>query len=132
MRETAALRERLEATAERATEAERSLKGARSLHAFHVQQRTAAEAETALLREGLAREGAEADAAIDELAARLDRALRGCARWRAEAAAQARLILDQQRQLDHLLEMDTPDVDAGVLWQQRRADLATGYGRIAS
>ncbi|MBQ1122596.1 hypothetical protein [Streptomyces sp. B15] len=57
---------------------------------------------------------------------RLDRALRGTARWRAEAAGLSRLVRDQQRQLDSLLGLDASEVAAGVGWQTRRADKRPG------
>lgn len=56
------------------------------------------------------------------LAARLDRAVRACARYRAAIAAQERLIRDQQRQLDDVYGLNSERVNAGAHWQQRRED----------
>lgn len=60
-------------------------------------------------------------------AMRLERALRACVGYRRELASQARLIRDQQRQLDQLLGMDNPKVLAGAAWQQRRPDKRKEY-----
>ncbi|MET8297430.1 hypothetical protein ABZW02_25730 [Streptomyces sp. NPDC005180] len=57
------------------------------------------------------------------------RLLVACATYRAESAnlralhyEQARRIRHLETQLDHALGVDSPAVDAGSNWQQRRAD----------
>ncbi|RAJ70212.1 hypothetical protein K378_01377 [Streptomyces sp. Amel2xB2] len=61
------------------------------------------------------------------LTIRLDRALRTIARLRADAANRDRLIADQQRQLDDLLGLNSPAVEAGATWQERRDDKRPMY-----
>lgn len=73
----------------------------------------------------VAREAAQ-DGALDEMGRRLDRALRACARYRADADGQARLIRSQQDLLDRLYGLDTPAVAEGERWQQRRHDRMPG------
>ena len=62
-------------------------------------------------------------------ALRLERALRGCARYRRQLAAQARLVRAQQQRLDQLLGLDAPGVRAGAAWQTRRHDKRTEYSK---
>ncbi|MCP9205548.1 hypothetical protein [Streptomyces cucumeris] len=66
------------------------------------------------------------DGALDEMGGRLDRALRACARYRADADGQARLIRSQQELLDRLYGLDTPAVAEGERWQERRHDRMKG------
>lgn len=70
------------------------------------------------------------------LGRRLMRALRACARYRAEsaalrrevaryrvsAAADARRADSLQAAYDHAVGLDSPALDMGVHWQQRRSD----------
>ncbi|TMU98063.1 hypothetical protein [Streptomyces sp. DASNCL29] len=72
-----------------------------------------------------AREDAN-DGALDEMGARLDRALRACARYRADADGQARLNRNQQQLLDTFYGLDTPAIAEGAQWQQRRHDRLPG------
>lgn len=53
---------------------------------------------------------------------RLARALRGCARYRAEAAALRRELATARAAYDHAVGLDSPALDMGVHWQQRRSD----------
>ncbi|NUH35312.1 hypothetical protein HUF15_00760 [Streptomyces samsunensis] len=69
---------------------------------------------------------AASDGALDEMGARLDRALRACVRYRADVDGQARLIRSQQGLLNHLYGLDTPAVAEGERWQQRRHDKTSG------
>lgn len=62
------------------------------------------------------------DGEYEDLYGRLCRALRGCARWRQQAATLTRLCRTLHRQLDDATGMDHPDIAAGVDWQHRRAD----------
>ncbi|MER8158118.1 hypothetical protein [Streptomyces sp. NPDC094472] len=77
---------------------------------------------------GKAREAAN-DGALDEMGRRLDRALRACARYRADVDGQARLIRNQQQLLDTFHGLDTPAVAEGEHWQQRRHDKISGVTR---
>ncbi|WP_432010138.1 hypothetical protein [Streptomyces cucumeris] len=69
---------------------------------------------------------AAGDGALDEMGGRLDRALRACARYRADADGQVRLIRSQQELLDRLYGLDTPAVAEGERWQERRHDRMKG------
>ncbi|MER7814051.1 hypothetical protein [Streptomyces sp. NPDC096153] len=64
---------------------------------------------------------------------RLDRALRACARYRFELADTARYLRALERrtrlleqQLDDALGLNSPEVAAGFLWQERRQDKRDG------
>ncbi|MEW2127069.1 hypothetical protein AB0891_25450 [Streptomyces sp. NPDC007259] len=55
-------------------------------------------------------------------ASRLARALRACARYRAENAQLRRSTVRLQADYDHAVGLDSPALDMGVHWQQRRTD----------
>ncbi|MFJ9037418.1 hypothetical protein ACIRF8_12625 [Streptomyces sp. NPDC102406] len=65
---------------------------------------------------------AQHDADIDATLARVDRALRGCARYRAALATEARRADQLQARLDDALGLNTPGVERGQLWQTSRQD----------
>lgn len=54
---------------------------------------------------------------------RLDRALRACARYRAENARLRSHLAQLQRGYDAAVGLDEPALDEGVHWQQRRSDM---------
>ncbi|TRV72573.1 hypothetical protein FKN01_29740 [Streptomyces sp. 130] len=56
------------------------------------------------------------------LGRRLMRALRVCARYRAENAALRREVAAARAAYDHAVGLDSPALDMGVHWQQRRSD----------
>jgi MoxR-like ATPase len=55
-------------------------------------------------------------------ASRLGRALRACARYRAESAALRQQVAAVLAAYDHAVGLDSPALDMGVHWQQRRSD----------
>ncbi|MGW0552327.1 hypothetical protein [Streptomyces altiplanensis] len=57
---------------------------------------------------------------------RLRRAVRACARYRHELAAQARRIRSLEGQLDDLLGLNNPTILDGAHWQDRRTDKPRG------
>lgn len=59
---------------------------------------------------------------LRECGKRLDRALRACARYRAENARLRSHLAQLQRGYDAAVGLDEPALDEGVHWQQRRAD----------
>lgn len=59
------------------------------------------------------------DADLDAMAARLDRALRACARYRVEQTHRANLL---QARLDDALDLNSPRVADGRHWQATRED----------
>ncbi|MCX4540464.1 hypothetical protein [Streptomyces sp. NBC_01565] len=61
--------------------------------------------------------------------ARLHRALRACARYRRDEAALARHAVALQQRLDHAVGLDSPALDAGARWQERRLDKVKGVVR---
>lgn len=98
-----------------------------------LQEQAAVRAEIARQRGGsLAKLGQRLDAVageyahIDGYAARmedrLDRALRGCVRYRAALAAEARRADRLQDRLDDALGFNTPGVERGQHWQATRQD----------
>ncbi|MEU8473712.1 hypothetical protein [Streptomyces hygroscopicus] len=121
------MRDRAE-TAERTVETEQS---ARNIMARQLREADAANkrihGRNVHLTEQLerAREAAQ-DGALDEMGRRLDRALRACARYRADTDGQARLIRNQQQLLDTFYGLDTPAIAEGQQWQQRRHDRLPG------
>ncbi|MEV5770128.1 hypothetical protein AB0L49_02490 [Streptomyces antimycoticus] len=132
--EKADLRAQLDRMRERAENAEATVKTERNARGIVVRQFCEADAANKRLHgrnvhltEQLerAREAAQ-DGALDEMGARLDRALRACARYRAEVDGQARLIRNQQQLLDTFYGLDTPAVAEGEHWQQRRHDKISG------
>lgn len=64
------------------------------------------------------------DGEYEALYGRLCRALRGCGRYRQDAATLSRLARSQQRQLDAATGMDDPGIAMGADWQARRPDTA--------
>lgn len=69
-----------------------------------------------------AREAQQQHAGTRPLTARLNRALRACARYRIQVAARERMIRTQQKQLDAALGLNEPEITAGANWQKRRVD----------
>lgn len=65
--------------------------------------------------------------AAENLAQRLDRALRACARYRQTETKLARRIAELQARHDHAVGLDSPALDAGALWQDRRHDKIKGF-----
>lgn len=63
--------------------------------------------------------------ASGRLARRLARALRGCARYRAEAVALRRQLAAARAAYDHSVGLDAPALDEGAHWQRRREDRPT-------
>ncbi|THA82768.1 hypothetical protein [Streptomyces sp. A0592] len=61
--------------------------------------------------------------------ARLHRALRACARYRADEARLTRHAAGLQARYDHAVGIDHPDVDAGARWQETRIDRRKGVVR---
>lgn len=61
--------------------------------------------------------------------ARLHRALRACARYRDNEAKLARHAARLQERLDHAVGLDSPALDEGALWQDRRHDKVKGVVR---
>jgi hypothetical protein len=53
---------------------------------------------------------------------RLDRALRACARYRADNARLTRQVATLQGRLDNAVGLDAPSLDLGAKWQERRTD----------
>ncbi|WP_328902323.1 hypothetical protein OHR86_22550 [Streptomyces sp. NBC_00441] len=53
---------------------------------------------------------------------RLTRALRACARYRAENARMRRQVAQLHAAYDNAVGLDSPALDMGVHWQQRRSD----------
>lgn len=53
---------------------------------------------------------------------RLTRTVKACARYRAELAIRNRRIRHLEQRLDNLLGLDTPEIEAGARWQERRPD----------
>ncbi|MFE7626059.1 hypothetical protein [Streptomyces sp. NPDC057509] len=62
---------------------------------------------------------ATADAPLRD---RLSRALEACTRYRAEAAALRRELAAARAAYDHAVGLDSPALDLGRHWQQRRSD----------
>lgn len=56
------------------------------------------------------------------LAGRLDRMVRATARLRAELAAETRRANAAQAAYDHAVGLDSPALDLGAHWQERRSD----------
>lgn len=56
------------------------------------------------------------------LARRLIRAVEACARYRDDAAALRHQLAQVQAAYDHSVGLDSPALDMGVHWQQRRSD----------
>lgn len=108
-REIRRLRARKEALADHLEDARNALKSERGARSI------------------IARNFSVAHEALRRYSTRLNRALRGCARYRAELAAAQRLIRDQQRQLDDLLGLNDIGIEMGLTWQERRADKRPTY-----
>lgn len=53
---------------------------------------------------------------------RLDRALRACARYRADNVRLTRQVATLQARLDSAVGLDAPNLDMGAHWQTRRPD----------
>lgn len=67
------------------------------------------------------------DGALEEMGARLDRALRACARYRAELVRTGRDMSRLQARLDDACGLNSAAVQAGQDWQGRRVDT---WGRV--
>lgn len=66
------------------------------------------------------------DADLDATLARVDRALRGCARYRAALAAETRRADQLQARLDDYLGLNSAEVTDGRRWQLTREDKRSG------
>jgi hypothetical protein len=56
------------------------------------------------------------------LARRLGRAIRACARYRADAMVLRHQLAVARAQYDHAVGLDSPALDDGARWQERRTD----------
>lgn len=60
--------------------------------------------------------------AANRFACRLARAIRACARYRADAMALRHQLAVARAQYDHAVGLDSPALDEGARWQERRTD----------
>lgn len=98
--------------------ASRQFAEAREAAAAHL----AAAVRTAGRNNRLTRSEAQHDANLDAMAARIDRALRGCVRYRAAHAAERRRADQLQARLDDATGLNSAGVADGRHWQATRQD----------
>lgn len=70
----------------------------------------------------IAEQFVDLDNSVNGLETRLDRALRGCTRYRAALRKSEKQARALQARLDDLLGLNAPGITAGALWQERRQD----------